>query len=92
MDSALLSFLSGEVASACVRAIEPMRVTRWNRTDLDALLRDVPSLREGLQTAVGVDLTHKLIRKHAVELPMGRWHVSARRDRGGLAVVVVKQA
>lgn len=55
-----MSFLRGGVASASVYAPPGTRYLRWDRAELEEIMRRAPSLRRGLELAVAKELMRKL--------------------------------
>jgi hypothetical protein len=55
-----LSYLTGEVPTADVRAQEPTRYLAWERTRLTEFLGGEPKLRGAFQRVLGADVAHKL--------------------------------
>ncbi len=55
-----MSFLTGERASATCTTLELTKCLCWNTAELNALLTSQPSLRFGLESVIGADLTRKL--------------------------------
>jgi len=58
-----LSFISGGVATATVRAIEPTRYIAWPKKEIDRLLARNPSMHIAMQGMLTVDLSKKLTRR-----------------------------
>jgi hypothetical protein len=58
-----ISFLTGGVATATVRAIEPTRYLSWAKPELSKLLNRNPSMRFAMQTVISTDLTKKLMHR-----------------------------
>ena len=55
-----MSFLTGESASATVKAVERTRYVAWLKKDLKLFLERNPNLSPSLQTIIGTDLVTKL--------------------------------
>ncbi|MCS6807740.1 MAG: cyclic nucleotide-binding domain-containing protein [Bacteroidota bacterium] len=55
-----MSFLTGNPASATVRAATTMRLVMWRKNDLYDLMLKEPELKTGLQTLFSYDLANKL--------------------------------
>ncbi len=55
-----MSFLTGESASATVKAVERTRYVAWLKKDLKLFLERNPNLSPSLQTIIGTDLVKKL--------------------------------
>ena len=58
-----MSLVTGEMATATVRAEDPLRCLAWSKPKLEALLTRYPSLRFAMQMVVSADLTRKLMRE-----------------------------
>jgi hypothetical protein len=59
-----MSFLTGNPASATVRASTAMRLLRWRKVDLYDLMAKEPDLKNGLQTLFSYDLAGKLSKQN----------------------------
>ena len=57
-----MSLISGETASASVRASEPMRVAYFDRDSLLNLTREVPELGKAIDSALNRSLSDKIVR------------------------------
>lgn len=55
-----MSFLTGNLTSASVAALEPTRYVTWTRSDLQGLLEDSPMLALKVQQILGADVVEKL--------------------------------
>lgn len=55
-----MSFLTGESASATVKAVERTKYVAWLKKDLKLFLERNPNLSPSLQTIIGADLVKKL--------------------------------
>ena len=55
-----MSFLTGESASATVKAVERTKYVAWLKKDLKLFLERNPNLSPSLQTIIGTDLVKKL--------------------------------
>jgi cAMP-binding proteins - catabolite gene activator and regulatory subunit of cAMP-dependent protein kinases len=70
-----MSFITGGVATATVRALERTRYLSWSKSDIEQLLKRNPSMRSPMQGALSTDLSKKLAR-HAptfqgkIQLPL----------------------
>jgi CRP-like cAMP-binding protein len=58
-----ISFVSGEPATATVRAMLPTRYLMWTQDDLHKLLKHDDSIRVAMQTVLTKNLVSKLITK-----------------------------
>ena len=58
-----MSYITGGVASATVRAVEPTRYLAWVKEDLRQLLNRNPSMRFAMQNVLSTDLTKKLMKR-----------------------------
>jgi CRP-like cAMP-binding protein len=58
-----MSLVTGEVATATVRADEHIRYLAWQKAALDRLLTRYASMRFAMQAVVSADLTRKLMRE-----------------------------
>src|SRR5689334_3690673 len=83
-----LSFISGGVATATVRAIEPTRYIAWPKKEIDRLLTRNPSMHIAMQGMLTVDLSKKLTRRapsFTAKLPVILTRIRARsRSRSGV--------
>ncbi len=59
-----ISFLTGEDASATVRAKTPLRYLHWKTAELKHLIRERPNLAEALYASFSIDLICKLRDRH----------------------------
>jgi Popeye protein conserved region len=55
-----ISFITGGLATATVKALEQTRYISWSKEDLRQLLNRNPSMRFAMQTVLSTDLTKKL--------------------------------
>ena len=58
-----MSFITGGVATATVRTLEPTRYLSWPKAEIDKLLRRNPSMQSKMQGTFSVDLSKKLARR-----------------------------
>lgn len=58
-----MSFITGGVATATVRTLEPTRYLAWPKADIDKLLRRNPSMQSKMQGTFSIDLSKKLARR-----------------------------
>jgi|SRR5215467_6543296 len=58
-----LSFISGGVATATVKAIEPTRYIAWPKEGITQLLNRNPSMRFAMQALLSTDMSKKLMRR-----------------------------
>jgi hypothetical protein len=59
-----MSFLTGNPASATVKAATPMRLITWRKSELYDLMAKEPELKAGLQTLFSYDLAGKLSKQN----------------------------
>lgn len=59
-----MSFLTGNPASATVKAATPMRLITWRKAELYDLMAKEPDLKAGLQTLFSYDLAGKLSKQN----------------------------
>jgi hypothetical protein len=62
-----MSLVTGDLATATVRADEPVRYLAWPKAALDRLLTRYPSMRFAMQAVVSANLTRKLMRERERE-------------------------
>jgi uncharacterized beta-barrel protein YwiB (DUF1934 family) len=60
-----MSFLTGNPASATVKASTPMRLLTWRKAELYDLMAKEPDLKNGLQTLFSYDLAGKLSKQNS---------------------------
>ena len=58
-----MSFITGGVATATVRALEPTRYLSWPKIEIDKLLKRNPSMQSAMQGMLSTDLSKKLARR-----------------------------
>ncbi len=57
-----MSFITGQSASADVKASTPIKYLTWNRKDLEAIYLKKPKLRDVMQSVLGINMAEKLRR------------------------------
>jgi hypothetical protein len=58
-----VSFITGGVASATVKVLDPTRYISWSKVDVQSLLKRNPSMTSAMQGMLSTDLSKKLARR-----------------------------